>query len=200
MVTQAQQKKPNPVFARLRRLQRAEGMTWNQVAEKLNVSVSLLMMVKSGSRNLSEKTLYRLSRLEKEIESRKSGAERVVEGLINDEGSASNLIDGKHRKSRLLTARVEYHAGPNANSLPIQITLVKPSPEACTKLRQLFAETLDTRMVLLACLPLDVRSDTYVARLTAESRTRLTRWALDIVIPQWRNQVAEQVRENVDQI
>ena len=182
-----QQKKTLSVFERLRRLQRAEGMTWNQVAEKLNISVSMLMMVKNGSRNLSEKALYRLDRFEKEIEDRKSEAERVAERLINDEGLAADLIRGKHQS---LTARVEYHSGPNANSLPNQITLVKPSIDACKRLRQLFAETLDTRVVLLACLPVDIRSDTYIARLTSESRARLTRRALDLVIPQWRNQAA----------
>jgi transcriptional regulator with XRE-family HTH domain len=196
-VTQPQQKKSDSVFGRLRRLQRAEGMTWNQVAEKLNISVSMLMMVKSGSRNLSEKALYRLDRLEKEIEDRKSGAERVVEALINDEGTAAYLIHERHSKA-LLTAHVEYRDGPKTNSLPIQITLVKPSTEACTKLRQLFAETLDTKMVLLACLPSDVRSDAYVARLTSESRARLTRRALDIVIPQWRNHVAGQASDNLE--
>jgi len=117
----------------------------------------------------------------------------LLKALSMMRGAAANLIQEKHSKARLLTARVEYCDGPNANSLPTQIALVRPSPEACAKLRQLFAETLDTRMVLLACLPRDVRSDRYVARMTAESRARLTRSALDIVIPKWRNHVAGQV-------
>jgi transcriptional regulator with XRE-family HTH domain len=42
----------------------AQGLTWKQVAEKIGVGVTMLMMVKSGRRNLSNKTLYRLEQAE----------------------------------------------------------------------------------------------------------------------------------------
>jgi len=42
----------------------AQGLTWKQVAEKIGVGVTMLMMVKSGRRNLSNKVLYRLEQAE----------------------------------------------------------------------------------------------------------------------------------------
>ena len=84
----------NPVFQRLRQFQVSEGLTWCQVAKKLNVSVSMLMMVKRGKRNPSAKTLYRLERFEREATGPKIKAERVVEGLLAEEGAATQLIEG----------------------------------------------------------------------------------------------------------
>ena len=51
-------------FERLERLRVGQGLTWKQVAEKIGVGVTMLMMVKSGRRNLSNKTLYRLEQAE----------------------------------------------------------------------------------------------------------------------------------------
>src|SRR5208337_4726641 len=60
------QKKQSPLFRRLDRLRRLQELTWNQVGEKLGVSVPMLMMVKAGSRNLSKKILARLEWAETE--------------------------------------------------------------------------------------------------------------------------------------
>src|SRR5208283_2427083 len=92
-------------FQRLRRFQVSEGLTWAQVAEKLGVGVSMLMMVKRGHRNLSEKALYRLEQAELEIAERKSQAKRIVEGLLADEGKAAQLIVREDRKLKKLDFR-----------------------------------------------------------------------------------------------
>jgi transcriptional regulator with XRE-family HTH domain len=53
-------KKKSPVFERLEKLRTNQQLTWSQVAEKLGVKVAMLMMVKGGQRNLSEKVLAKL--------------------------------------------------------------------------------------------------------------------------------------------
>ena len=60
----------------------------------------------------------------------------------------------------------------------------------CAKLRQLFAETLDTTVILLSCLPEPIRNERFLNALMADSRIRLTNAALVFVIPDWRTLVA----------
>lgn len=53
-------------WARIDTYRNKTGKTLDEVAEDLEVSKSMLMMVKSGRRNLSGKALYRLDQAEKE--------------------------------------------------------------------------------------------------------------------------------------
>jgi transcriptional regulator with XRE-family HTH domain len=183
----------NPVFQRLRKYQVGEGLTWEQVARKLGVGVSMLMMVKRGHRNLSPKALYRLEQAELEVAKRKSQAQRVVEGLLADEGTAAQLVAREDRNRKKLDLRVDYASARKTKACPTLISLRKPSEAGCAKLRELFAQTLDTTVILLACLPASLRNDNYLAQLTADSRSRLTNAALDLVIPNWRILVAGKI-------
>jgi transcriptional regulator with XRE-family HTH domain len=170
-----------------------EGLTWEQVAEKLGVSVSMLMMVKRGHRNLSPKSLYRLEQAELEVADRKSQAQRVVEGLLTDKGTAEQLVGREDRNRKKLDVRVDYASARRTKACPTLISLRRPSADGCGKLRELFAQTLDTTVILLSCLPVSLRSDTYLAQLTADSRSRLTNAALELVIADWRILVAGKI-------
>lgn len=176
----------NAVFRRLRRFQVCEGMTWSKVAKRLGIGVSMLMMVKRGERNLSAKALYRLEQAEREVADRKSRAERVVEELALDQGTAAQLIERESRKPIRLDFKVDYSSRQAAKSLPKEVTLWKPPDQGCAKLRQLFSQTMDTVVILLACLPDALRSEMFLSQLTADSRVRLTNAALSLVIPEWR--------------
>ena len=181
------------VFQRLRQLQVSEGLTWGQVANKLGVGVSMLMMVKRGERNLSAKAVYRLEQAEREVAERRSRAERVVEALLADEGTAAELIERESRKLTKLDFKVDYASTRAAKTLPKEVPLWKPPEEGCAKLRQLFAQTMDTAVIVLACLPETLRSEKFLSQLTADSRVRLTNAALSFVIPEWRTLVADAV-------
>ena len=179
------------VFQRLRRFQVSEGMTWVQVAKMLGISVSMVMMVKRGERKLSQKAMYRLEQAEREVVDRKSRVERVVEQLFGDKGTAAELVERESREPTRLDFKVEYRAERSAKSLPKVVTLWKPPQESCAKLRQLFSQTMDTVVILLACLSDALRSENYLSQLTAESRVRLTNAALSLVVPEWRTLAAK---------
>jgi transcriptional regulator with XRE-family HTH domain len=172
----------NPVFQRLRRLQQGEGMKWSDVADKLGITVGMLMMVKRKRRNFSARTLCRLEQFEREIAKRKSQAERIVDGLLAGEGTAAQLVESALREE----LPVEYSSPRNAKGLPKDVLLRKPPEQGCARLRQLFAETTDTAVILLACLPESLRSERFLSKLTADSRIQLTKTALNLVIPEWR--------------
>jgi len=183
----------DPVVKRLRRYQVSEGKTWREVADKLGVSLSMIMMVQRGDRHLSAKALYRLEEAEREVAGRKTSAERAVEGLMGIQGSSGDWGMRGSLKGGALECPVAYSNARARKSLPTRVTLRRPPAEGCAKLRQLFAQTMDTAMVLLACLPEILRSEKFLGELSADSRMRLTTEALGLVMPDWRSLVASSV-------
>jgi transcriptional regulator with XRE-family HTH domain len=167
-----------------------ERMAWRHVAEKLGLSRGMLMMVLRGDRRLSAKALFKLEEAEREAADRRSAAERIVEGLIGDRSVVRQMLGQNQKGKGTVEVAVEYETARPSRSLPVKISLVSPAEEDCRKLQTLFAETLDTRVIALACLPRQLRNEGFIDQLTAESRTRLTNAALGLVIPDWRTLVA----------
>src|SRR5205807_1317332 len=68
------------------------GLTWKQVAERLDLSVPMLMQVRSGLRNMSDLAFHRVEAAEQSarVESR---AKKVVDDLLEDKGTARELIE-----------------------------------------------------------------------------------------------------------
>lgn len=52
------------IFDRLEKLRNEKNLTWEHLAGKLELSVSMLMMVRRGERQLSDKALHRLGQVE----------------------------------------------------------------------------------------------------------------------------------------
>ena len=121
-----------------------------------------------------------------EVADRKSRTERVVEELLVDQGPAAQVVGRESRKTTKRDLKVEYSSRFAAKSLPEEVTLWKPTEQSCAQLRQLFTQTMDTVVILLACLPDVLRSEKFLSQLATDSRVRLTNAALDLVIPEWR--------------
>ncbi len=177
------------VVERLRRYQVSQGLPWHKVAEKLGVSRGMIMMVLRGDRHLSAKALFRLEQAEGEIADSKSAAERIVEGLIGEQDVVAQILGKDTKTKKPIEIAVEYESVKPSKSFPPSIALGRPAEEDCRKLKSLFAETLDTRLIALACLPHQFRSEGFLSQLTAESRSRVTTAALGLVIPDWRTLV-----------
>ncbi len=58
--------KCHPAWARVEKYRLHTGQKWEDIAKKLGVGVSALMMAKSGRRGLSSKVIYRLAQAEVE--------------------------------------------------------------------------------------------------------------------------------------
>jgi len=168
-------------------------MTWNQVADKLGLSRGMLMMVLRGDRHLSAKAVFRLEQAEREAAVRKSAAQRIVESLIGGGDVVPQILGQQRKRGKVVDIAIEYETARTSKSLPAKLSLSPPVEEDCRKLRTLFAETLDTKVITLACLPKQLRSEGFLNQLTAESRTRLTNTALNLVIPDWRSLITERM-------
>ena len=175
---------PNPVAERLRHYRISRGKTWQQVAETLGVSRGMLMMTLRGDRHLSAKALFRLQQAEKEAADGRSAAERIAEGMFGSRDVVPRVL-GQKRAARVEVA-VEYTVARSDRTLPTKVLLERPAERHCRKLSSLFGETGDTRLLALACLPTRLRSEGFLNQLSAESRMRLTKAALDLTIPDWR--------------
>jgi transcriptional regulator with XRE-family HTH domain len=183
---------PDPMFERLRRYQVTEGLTWKQVAERLGISVSTIMAVKAQTRKLSPRALFRLEEAERKATARRSAAEQVANTLINEEGSGRELVKIANRSMGGQRISLEYIDARRGRALPQTIKLLRPSPEGCRRLRVLFAATLDVRMVLMACLPPDHRTEPFVGLLKQTTVSRLQSASLELVFGrEWRARLAE---------
>ena len=145
----------------------------------------MVMMVLRGERNLSAKALFRLVEAEQEVDQLRSSRDYLVEGLIDASSIVAKGI-GQERQGRSASNVAVDYGQKSKVKLPPVISLITPSEEACRKLRILFGETLDTRLIALACLPEEFRTEDYLEYLSAESKARLTSAALDLVIRDWR--------------
>jgi transcriptional regulator with XRE-family HTH domain len=179
----------DPVVERLRRYQVSQGMPWHRVADRLGLTRGMVMMVLRGDRRLSAKALFRLEQAEREALDRRSAAERIVEGLIGEGNALLQALGPQAKGKGTVDVPVDYEAAKPSRSLPTKVALLLPEERDCRKLRSLFAETLDTRLITLACLPKQLRTEGFLDTLTPESRTRLTNAALGLVIPDWRTLV-----------
>lgn len=122
----------------------------------LGISLSMVMMTLRGDRNPSEKALFRLEEAERNAFDQKSRAEQLVENLIGHRDVIDQFLGKKNPKTRaeLIVSYVDLKTSRN---LPAKVPLLSPTEENCSKLRSLLAETLDTRVIALACLPKEVR-------------------------------------------
>ena len=188
----------NSIASRLRRYQVSESLPWRRVAERLGVSLSMVMMVLRGERNLSARALFRFEEAEREAIERRSRAQQIVEHLIGGRDVVAGILGHGRKGQGTAEVGVDYIAGGTKNRLPTAVSLAIPPEEACRKLQALFAETLDTRLIALACLPEQLRTEGYLDHLTAESRARLTNAALRLVIPNWRSLVVRDIASRTD--
>lgn len=99
-------------FSRLDRFRVSQNITWRDVARRLGVSVSTIMMVKTGQRNLGKKPLFKLNAAE--IEAGISHSKNVPVRFLNDSNSSPmmNLTEGSLsiKKLKILDLRDDVAA------------------------------------------------------------------------------------------
>ena len=141
------------------------GLTWKQVAERLKLSVPMLMQVRSGIRHMSALALSRFEAAEEaaQIELR---ARRVVDDLLEDKGTARDLIEKQRREIELVEMPLRYRRVSGVAGLPQKIGLRHLSAEERERLILLFRRTLEPRILILACIQEGQRDERILPALT----------------------------------
>jgi transcriptional regulator with XRE-family HTH domain len=186
------QKKTLSSFDRLDRLRRNQELTWSQIAEKLGVSVPMLMMVKAGSRNLSEKVLVRLEWAEVEAGLKsQSKASEQARAIGKRKPSPSPLVTESDIQNGYIDFRPQYQPRTSETLSPETIRLIRPTSDGRTRLGLVIAKSFDSEIVLLACLPSKYRNQAFLESLTLSSRNVLHEAAMALVFgTEWRTTVA----------
>jgi len=154
-----------PVAERLEDYRLSLGLTWKQVAERLKLSVPMLMQVRSGLRNMSALALHRLEAAEDaaQIESR---ARKVVDDLLDDRGSARELIEKYCSGTDAVEMPLKYRRITGAADLPKKIRLKQLSDDERERLILIFRRTLEPRVLILACIEESQRDERIFAAIT----------------------------------
>jgi hypothetical protein len=86
---------------------------------------------------------------------------------------------------------LDYMDERRGRGLPQSIKLGRPLEEGCRRLQKLYADTLDSRIVLLACLPPVQRTEAFLSLLTPATLSRLQSASLASVFgEEWRSKLA----------
>lgn len=187
--------KKSRLFDRLEKLRSVQQLTWAQVAEKLGVKVAMLMMVKGGQRNLSERVLTRLEWAEFEAGLKlKSQLSEPAKAFGNREKSSGPPITEKDIEKGYFDFHAEYTSGAIG---PTVVRLTRPDAPARNRLGLIMAKSFDSDIVILACVPNDKRNESFLQDLTLSSRMSLHNAVMTLVFgKQWRTTVANLAVEN----
>jgi len=186
-------KKQSSLYERLDRMRRLQELTWSQVGEKLGVSVPMLMMVKAGSRNLSKKILARLEWAEAEAGLRlRSKISEEARAVGKRKRSQPLLVAASDIEKGYFDFRPEYQPETKESSSPETIHLIRPSSDGRARLEIVIAKSFDSEIVVLACLPNELRNQAFLESLTPSSRNALHDAAMALVFgTEWRATVAK---------
>jgi len=152
----------------------------------------MLMMVKSGKRNLSEKVLIRLEWLEVEAGIKPvSKVSRVAKEVGRKPLSSSPPVVAEDMEKGYIDFKPEYKPDTTKEELPVTIRLIRPQPEATRRLGEIFGKSFDFDIILLACLDPVIRKEEFLDQLDTTSRQFLRDTAMTLVFGVgWRSFVA----------
>src|SRR5437879_9029481 len=113
-----QAKKMNPVVEMLCRVKANRGVTWKQLADDLGVSLSMLLMVKSGARTFGNEVQARLERLDKKTPNLPPPPLKETRGIAGRNRVRLTVAD---RERGFVEVDVTYRPGVDATNLPRRI-------------------------------------------------------------------------------
>ena len=174
------------------------GLTWKQVAERLDLSVPMLMQVRSGLRNMSDLALRRFEAAERSarVESR---AKKVVDDLLEDKGTARELIEKYSTDLQPIEMPLKYKRVSGTDGLPPKVRLRHLSDEERERLILVFRRTLEPRILILACIEEPDRNERILAALTSRCLEDLREFAfLAVFGPEWMTAVSRIATESAD--
>jgi transcriptional regulator with XRE-family HTH domain len=167
------------------------GLKWSQVAERLRLSVPMLMQVRSGLRKLGPLALRRFEEAERAAQA-ELRARKVVEGLLDDHGTARDLIERLSMNSGPVTLPLRYRRVTGIESLPADVVLNSPNESGRDKILTLFRRTLDPKIVILACVDDHRFDEDFLAKVTPACLQHLQQAAMTLFFgPRWRSIVVK---------
>ena len=181
----------NPIAIRLEEYRTSLGLTWRQVAERLDISVPMLMQVRSGLRNMGPLALRRFEKAEDSART-EINAKKVVQGLLEDQGTARELIERLSNDNGPVSIPLRYRRVTGAESLPDSVIVSGPSENAREKILTLFKKTLDPKIIILACVDDHRFDEDLLGMVTPSCLQDLQQATMTLFLgPRWRSMVVK---------
>jgi len=158
----------------------------------------MVMQVNSGLRKMGPLALRRFEEAEQATRT-EIRARKVVEGLLNDQGTARELIEKILHENGPVTISMRYRKVTGVESLPKSVVLVGPSDSAREKLLTIFRRMLDPQILILACIGNTHFDETVLTKVTPACLQDLQQAAMTIIFgPRWRSIVVRMALDDAD--
>ncbi len=184
-----------PVSERLCRVKENRGVTWRQLAHDLGVSLSMLLMVKSGARTLGPDVVARLEKLEKRTPNLPPPPLKEARGIS---GRTRVRLTAADRERGFVEVDVSYRRGADVTGLPSRIRVSQPKEPERERVRKVVGDTWEVKIAIIACLPREVAYEDYLEVLSTETYLTVQSVALSFVFgDRWRTILAKAVVEGL---
>lgn len=176
---------------RLERLKQKRRWTWEQAAEAMELSRSMLHFIKTGKYPVSEKAAKRLRNLEVQ-----AGINPAAQALIEAISKEAERTKPKISKADIDAGRTEvevkFVSGKPPATYGDKVPLTRPDIKARAKLVANILAEDDYHPVLLACLPPELANDSFLNQLTPFSYNALAEAAMILVFGlDWQQEVPD---------
>ncbi len=186
------------LFQRLEHLRVVTGKTWDQLAADLGVHRSLLFHVKSGTRNLSSKVMYRLAQAEVAAGITKSPGTLLAKALSGKARTVGPVHQNLAHTLHVTTAdfdkgykdvRLEYRRGAAPAGCPTRLRLKVPGNLEIWKITGAKEVLEDPTPLLFACLQDEYAKADFLDLLTPGCFRQLVQVAANLVFGlNWKSQ------------
>jgi hypothetical protein len=178
-------------MGRLERVKEKMRWSWEETAQAMDLSRSMLHFFKTGKYQVSEKAGKRLRQLEAQA-GISPKARAIIEALAKEVERTKPKISKSDIDAGQTEMEVKFVSGRPEDNYGNKVSLKRPDIKARAKLVAEILVDESYHPVLLACLPPELANDSFLNRLSPISYNALAEAAMALVFgPDWQENVPE---------
>jgi len=177
-------------MARLERVKQHRNWSWEETAEAMELSRSMLHFIKTGKYCVSEKAAKRLRHVEAQagINPR---AKAVIEAIAKEADQAKPQVSRADIKAGQTEVEIKFLTGEPPPKCGNKIRLSRPDIKVRAKLVGDIRSEESYHPVLLACLPPELAKESFLNLLSVHSYNALAEAAMALVFgADWEKDVS----------
>jgi transcriptional regulator with XRE-family HTH domain len=157
-------------FLRLEKLKLAKGWSWEEVAEQIGISRTMIHFIKSGKHKVTAKTWHRLEEAEKAAGTksitRDANRESVVSAIAAAEKQSNVKITMQDIDRGYVDVPVNYRRGTPPAQSPTRLRVSTPPTKTAAQTLAAIKLDEDYGSLFVACLPAEYTTPEFLNKLT----------------------------------
>ena len=184
-------------ITRLEKLKLVKGWTWEQVAENVGISRTMIHFIKSGKHGVTAKSWHRLEEAERSARSTQPLSDEpdhggLTEAIASAEATANVEITSKDIDRGYIDVPLIYRRGVPPEGFPSKIRVSAPSAEAAAKALTAIKQGDDSTLLLALCLPPKFSTRGFFDKLSPFCYNAIVRTALAMTLGvDWQKKSSE---------